>query len=56
MNGMTAKETAEKWGVTPRNVQFLCAKGKIPGAIRFGHAWVIPSNARKPKDGRSERK
>lgn len=56
MNGMTAKEAAEKWSITPRQVQLLCANGRIPGAVRFGHAWVIPSDAEKPKDGRSDRK
>ena len=55
MNGMTAKEAAEKWCITPRQVQLLCANGRIPGAVRFGHAWVIPSDAEKPKDGRSDR-
>ncbi|MBP8641249.1 MAG: helix-turn-helix domain-containing protein [Oscillospiraceae bacterium] len=53
MDGMTAKEAAEKWSISPRQVQLLCAKGRIPGAVRFGSAWVIPSNAVKPKDGRS---
>lgn len=52
MNGITAKEAAKKWGVTPRQVQLLCAKGRIPGAVRFGHAWVIPTDAKKPKDER----
>lgn len=55
MNGITAKETAAKWGVTPRQVQLLCAKGRVPNAIRFGNAWVIPVDAQKPKDGRQER-
>ncbi|NCC06449.1 MAG: DNA-binding protein [Clostridia bacterium] len=55
MNGMTAKEAAEKWNITPRQVQLLCAKGRIPGAVRFGNAWVIPADAEKPKDGRSEK-
>ena len=55
MNGMTTAEAAEKWGITPRQVQLLCAKGRIPGAVRFGHAWVIPADAEKPKDGRSEK-
>lgn len=55
MNGMTTKEAAEKWGVTPRQVQLLCAQGRIPGAVRFGNAWVIPVDTQKPKDGRSEK-
>lgn len=56
MDGMTAKEAAEKWNITPRQVQLLCAKGRIPGAARFGNAWVIPADAVKPKDGRSEKR
>ena len=55
MNGITVKEAAEKWEVTPRQVQFLCAQERILGAVRFGHAWVIPSDADKPKDGRSKK-
>lgn len=55
MNGITTKETAEKWGITPRQVQLLCAKGRVYGAVRFGKAWVIPTNAQKPKDGRSDK-
>lgn len=56
MSGMTAKETAEKWGITPRQVQLLCAKGRVPGAVRFGHAWLIPADAEKPQDGRRRKK
>ena len=55
MNGMTTKEAAEKWDVTPRQVQLLCATGRIPGAVRFGNAWVIPEDAQKPQDGRSDK-
>ena len=56
MNGITAKEAAKKWGITPRQVQLLCAKGRIPGAVRFGHAWLIPADAQKPQDGRCRKK
>lgn len=52
MDYMTAKEVAEKWAITPRRVQALCAQSKIPGAIRFGVTWAIPKDAAKPKDGR----
>ncbi|WP_312942855.1 helix-turn-helix domain-containing protein [Oscillibacter sp.] len=52
MDYMTAKEAAEKWAITPRRVQVLCAQGKIPGAVRFGVTWAIPKNAARPKDGR----
>lgn len=52
MDYMTAKEAAEKWAITPRRVQVLCAQGKIPGAVRFGVTWAIPKDAVKTKDGR----
>lgn len=50
MNGITVKETAEKLGITPWQVETICAKGRIPGAVCFDHAWVIPSDATKLKD------
>lgn len=56
VKGMTTKEAAAKWGVTPRQVQLLCANGRIPGVQRFGHAWVIPATAKKPADGRRSMK
>lgn len=56
MNGITTKEAAEKWGITTRQAQLLCASGRVPGSVRFGHAWVIPTDATKSKDGRVEKK
>ena len=29
MDYMTLKEAAEKWGVTPRRVNYYCAAGRI---------------------------
>jgi len=52
MDYITAKESAEKWGITIRRVQVLCARKKIPGAIRFGNTWVIPKDAVKSADRR----
>ena len=52
MDYMTARETSDKWGITQRRIQVLCALGKIPGAVRFGNTWAIPKDAVKPKDGR----
>lgn len=53
MDGITTKEAAARWTITPRQIQLLCAQGRIPGVVRFGNAWVIPTDATKPKDGRS---
>lgn len=49
---MTIKEAAELWGLSPRWIQTLCANNKITGAVKFGHAWAIPREAERPKDGR----
>ena len=48
----TVKDTAERWGITPRTVQILCAEGKIDGVTKFGKAWAIPVDAEKPTDNR----
>ena len=44
----TAQEAAEKWGVTPRQVQILCKENRITGAMRISRIWIIPENAKKP--------
>ena len=49
---LSIKETAEKWGVTPRRVQVLCATGRIEGAGKLGREWAIPADAERPKDER----
>lgn len=49
---ITAKQAAEKWGVSDRRVRILCSEGKIPGAYQEGRSWKIPSDAVKPTDGR----
>ena len=42
MDYMTLKEAAEKWGVTPRRVNYYCAGGRIPGAVKMATIWLIP--------------
>ena len=49
---LTIKEVSEKWGVSPRQVQKMCAEGKITGVSKFGKSWVIPETVKRPKDGR----
>ena len=51
---ITPKQAAEKWGISDRRVQYLCANGQISGIIRLGQAWLIPKNTQKPPDGRSK--
>lgn len=52
----TAQEAAEKWGISVRRVQILCAEGRIGGAIKRASVWFIPAGAEKPADGRAGRK
>ena len=51
---MTLKEAAEKWGVTPRRVNYYCAAGRISGAVKMATIWLIPKDAEKPIDGRTK--
>ena len=55
MEYIKAAQAAEKWGISPRRVRVLCAEGKIPGMIRRGKLYMIPANAEKPADGRTNR-
>ena len=42
MNGyITVQEAAEKWGVTPRQVQILCKENRIVGAMRMSQIVAI---------------
>ena len=52
MNYISAKEAAEKWGISKRRVQILCAENRISGATKVGLVWVIPANSDKPNDER----
>lgn len=52
MDYMTSVEAGEKWGLSKRRVAILCAEGRIPGAEKKGHTWLIPNNAPKPADAR----
>ena len=49
---MTIAEASEKWGLSQRQVQHLCAIGSVKGVVKFGRAWMIPRNTKKPIDGR----
>lgn len=49
MNGyITVQEVAEKWSVSPRQIQILCKNNRIPGATRLSRIWIIPNNIEKP--------
>lgn len=49
MNGyITVQEAAEKWGISPRQVQILCKENRIAGATRLSRIWIIPEHTTKP--------
>ena len=52
MKYLSAKQTAVKWGISPRRIQILCKEERIQGAFIVGNSWAIPENANKPKDAR----
>ena len=52
---ISAKEAAEKWGISQRRVAILCSEKRIEGAMMVGNMWIIPSLAEKPADKRVTR-
>ena len=54
MEYITAKEAADKWGISQRRVQVLCEQGRVKGAVRLGWAWAIPKGIDKPTDARKK--
>lgn len=52
MEYLSVSQTSDKWGISRRRIQVLCATNRIPGAVRIGYSWAIPCNAEKPKDER----
>lgn len=52
MEYLSIRQTAEKWGLSKRRIQVLCAENRISGAIKIDSSWAIPADAEKPKDER----
>lgn len=55
MEFMSAREAADKWGISQRRVAVLCSEQRIAEATMVGNMWIIPANAEKPIDARSTR-
>lgn len=56
MDYMTLKEASEKWGVSPRQVNYYCVEGRIPGAMKIASIWLLPKEADKPTDRRRKKR
>ena len=54
MDYMTLKEASEKWGVSIRQINYYCAGGRIPGAVKVATIWLLPKDAEKPVDMRTK--
>lgn len=48
----SVSEISEKFNISKRRVQTLCEQGRLSGAKRISGVWLIPSDAKKPKDKR----
>ncbi len=55
MEVMSAREAADKWGISQRRVAVLCSENRIANVQMLGNMWLIPTNAEKPIDARSTR-
>lgn len=44
MDYMTLKEAGQKWNVTPLQINYLCAAGRIPGSVKMAGIWLLPQN------------
>ena len=51
---MTVNEAAERWNVPKQQVTRYCRAGRVTGAIKNGHAWMIPAEAQKPENLRKQ--
>jgi AraC family transcriptional regulator len=55
MDYITVGEAAEKWGVSSRSITYHLVAGRIEGAVRKGHMWLIPATSPKPQDRRRKK-
>lgn len=54
MEYMTASQAANKWKISQRRVQVLCANNRINDVFKLGENWAIPVTAIKPIDARKK--
>ncbi len=55
MDYISAREAANKWGISQRRVAVLCSEKRIKDALMVGNMWIIPSSSAKPIDARALR-
>lgn len=52
MEYISAREAADKWGISQRRVAVLCSEQRVAKATMVGNMWIIPADAQKPTDAR----
>lgn len=53
---ISAREAAEKWGITLESVRDAANEGRIPGAEYIGGRWHIPESVETPLNAKKVRK
>lgn len=48
------RQISKKWGISVRRIQVLCVENRIPGAVKIGYSWIIPTYAEKKQRCQSE--
>ena len=46
MKYISARDAAQKWGISQRRVAVLCSENRIIGAEMVGNMWIIPCDAK----------
>ena len=49
MGFCSIRQISEKWEISVRRIQVLCAEERIPCAVKIGYSWTIPANTEKSK-------
>ena len=52
MEFKTVKDFVKLWGISERRIRQLIEEGRIPNSQRVGKSWLVPSDAKKPRDTR----
>lgn len=52
MEYKTLKELASEWSISERRIRQLIDAGRIEGATKIGKSWLVPKDAKKPRDTR----
>jgi len=56
MEYLSVQQISSKWKLAPRTIRLYCQTGKISGAKLMGKTWIIPEDATKPTNYRSDNK